>query len=1523
MYDYSIGRSSWGGYCDRSSSYPLFTYDGNSLDPCFVWDISSVINLILGTFVTFELISLVYFGNSGLRRIRFLFGSVLEGSAQKCRLVLIVFYFTFQGILSFAYIGQISNVLVLPAVFMLHLVEPTRSLVQLTSLLWIWTVQALLNTISLVQDEFSPVKVVGTSNTFQSIELITWLISILLFILEVFVWEPTTGLLDYYRLNGWDNDIDTARNSFSNIAFTWLQPLLKGVYYTDVASPEIIPKPPTEITIGFTESKIETAWNNAVLEARRRQPRSDDELSISLLSCIFKAFWSIILSSFILDVIGVTLTFAEPFLQQQFILFFTKSNDTTSTSPPMIKGYAIAGAFFVVSMVRTILNTQASQLKSKALYSATAIQSLIYKKALRLSAESRQSKSVGQIINHISLDIPIITSFPTGSAVKLVIAPFKVVLCVLALYLIIGNATWAGVTAALVIIPLVSKIKGITTPLTKQIMEYKDSRLQLINEVLNSILSVKLYTWEDLIEDRIKAVRNGKELNTIRLLSVWNSFSRFIFGTIPFFILCSSFGAFVLLNDTPLTPDIVFPALTLFSVLGRFISSTSGLIQKLSKAKVSYRRVEEFLLLPESNNIAKREYGDLNLRKTSINITNGTFLWNTPTEYNKVEDEVTGISNVALSDINLSTKPNLLTCIVGRVGSGKTTMIKSILGEMPCTPESSVKIYGSVAYCAQVPWIINASVQDNILFGLQYNKSLYERTIEVCELAVDILSFPQGDQTLVGEKGISLSGGQKARISLARAVYSRSDIYIFDDILSAIDRYVGQKIMNNILGPNGILSSKTRILATNSIPILHLADEIILLENARIVERKTGSDLVIIDDNSKLSTLVRDFGAHSETPEPTEFNDTLEADSLQVTLNSVFDSKSTIEEEGDGTKNRHLVSAEISSKGRVKSSVFFEYFKACNYATTVIYVAFTTISIFITVYQTIILTEWSELNQNAGKTIHPVYYLSLYALTVVVRGVFTMSGLIIIWVFSFIKGSIYFHDKMMFKILRSPMSLFETTPVGTILNRFSNDIAAMDLTIPGIFVNAVNLIVNSTTSFAAIIVKLPAMIVVIILLLGVYNSIRMYFIPASREIKRLSRTANSPIITHLLESVNGVDTLNAYDQQVRYSKLNSNKIDTFIGINYANSSLSRWLSIRLQTISSTILFCTCVFCVLTLDTKHPYNASLVGFILNYSLSIPSQLRSIITCWTQVETQTVAIERIIDYCDLPIEAPRIIDNYRPTTVPWPNDGNIIFKNYSTRYREDLPLVLKNLNLNIKGGSKVGIVGRTGSGKSTMTRAIFRLLEAQSGHIEIDDMNTSKMGLYDLRSNLSIIPQDCQTIEGTVRQNLDPLNERSDEDLWKVLEMSHLKNHVLGLRSRAPKVKKKKKGKSIDIDDNNEVNDPLLDNKPLGLDAFVFEGGSNFSGGQKQLLCLARALLNPSNILILDEATAAVDVETDMHIQKIIQESLRGKTILTIAHRIETVLNNDYILVLEHGEIKEFGTPKELQEKNGIFAKLLNS
>ena len=1542
QYDLDIEKSILGAKnsssrtgCSQSILEPLCSPSENYPNPSFVALVTAIAHIIFTIFILFQLSQLLWNNWYGPFRIKYGFGSIVSKQNLGLANVSKVFTLSVQAILASFLLGvnyesyddikSISLVSVVIAILFaavpLHLTEPTRSLKPLASLLLFWCVQMIVSGAWVIQDLLSPYKIFNSS-VCSTVSVVMFANSINIFLLELIYYKPTSELVDYFELN--ELDISFARSIFSELFISWLDPTIKAVYDADELDESKISLPslPMELRCDFVQNEFQEYWN---IEKKKSNP--------SLFATIIRANLGTLIFMYVFSLGEVLISFTQPFLLQKLIAFFSdKTSSSAGANTPLIKGIAIVILIFLVSVLRSILINRTDILLFKVIYKIQgSISSIAYEKALKLSPEVRKSKTSGDIINHFSTDISTVEDVATRFS-EVINNILRIGISLFSLFKVIGNGTWAGLLVASILVPITAKINILIFPLYNATVKYKDARIRLTSEILSSIRSVKLYSWEKPILKRLDLVRNDQELYTNKRIGLFNAFLTFLFSCIPFFVSFSSFLLCIYISDVPLTPERVFPALVLFDMLASPILMLPYMFSSMLEVKVSMDRLRQFLLSEELEiKGLERTYKRLESNDISVTIENSSFIWST-----KEQPIETSKLNFALTNINFTARKSQLTCIVGKVGSGKTTLIKSILGEIPMVEDktsSKLQVNGTIAYCSQAPWILNATVKENILFGKRFEKEFYDIVVEACELLSDLESLPDRDETVVGEKGISLSGGQKARVSLARAVYARADVYLLDDILSAVDAHVGKNIISKVLGANGVLATKTKILATNSVGVLSEAHEIILLEDGGIAEHGTFRD-IMDKNNSKLYDLIKEYGRKDEVGLTLMIDQSQNLASEAVSLNSLDEVKDyqpdstnasrprrgtigaatelpfgqeneivldIIEQVGeDGLppqKKTEHVKEEVG-KGKVKLSIFLEYIRACNYPYALLYLLLTTTSTGTMVYGKYLLKKWSEINEQNGANTEPWKYLGYYATSGVVAGGLTFISAIIAWTYCVIHGSKYFHEKMVQRVLRSPMSFFDTTPIGRILNRFSQDIGLIDSLLAWIIIDLLGELLNAIAVFFVIVVSLPPMGVMILLLVLVYKEIKNYFVPASREFKRLLSVKLSPIFSHLQESINGVESLRAYNQQGRFIFKNKANLNSKIKVNYLLNMCNRWLSIRLRGISSIVLLASMTYIVLTINTRFQISVGLVGFIMVYVLRINDILNSIIRLWVALESKSVALERLVEYCNLPSEAEMVIESNRPKET-WPCNAAISFENYSTRYRENLDPVLTNICLDFKPSEKIGIVGRTGAGKSSLTLAIFRMIESTTGNINIDGIDTSKIGLYDLRSKLNIIPQDSQTIEGTIRQNLDPFGKYEDSELWRVLELAHLRKHVKSMHT-------------------NSNDDSSKDEVASGLDAFVTEGGSNLSSGQKQLLCLARALLNPSKILILDEATAAVDVQTDKIIQDTIRKEFKDKTILTIAHRLETIMDSDRVVVLDKGKVKEFATvPELLDNKDGEF------
>ncbi|KAI2615446.1 P-loop containing nucleoside triphosphate hydrolase protein [Hypoxylon sp. NC1633] len=1290
---------------------------------------------------------------------------------------------------------------------------------------------------------------------------------------------------------------------FSRLTFSWMTPLMRHGYKQFLTEEDLWGLSPSDRS-SDSGDRFDKAWNYQLNHKKRP----------SLWLALFHAHGSPYVIATFFKIINDLAAFAQPQLLRYLISFVDSYGEGKEPQPP-VKGAAIAIAMFFVACLQTTMIAQYFQLAFvTGMRIKSGLASAIYKKSLKLSNEGRSTKTTGDIVNYMAVDAQRLQDL-TQFAQQIWSAPFQITLCMISLYQLVGWSMLSGIGVMIIMIPINGFIAKLMKRLQKDQMKNKDRRSRLIAEIINNMKSIKLYAWSTAFMNKLNYVRNDLELKNLRKIGASQAFANFTWTTTPFLVSCSTFAIFVWTRDIPLTTEIVFPALALFNLLTFPLAVLPMVITSIIEASVAVGRLTEYLaaeeVQPDAVSIgpAAEERGD-----ETVVIRNATFSWNRHETKN------------VLRDINFAGRKGELTCIVGRVGSGKSSLLQSILGDL-WKVEGDVSIRGTVAYVAQQPWITNATVKENIVFGHRYDSNFYEKTVKACALLADFTQLPDGDETVVGERGISLSGGQKARVALARAVYARADIYLLDDCLSAVDSHVGRHIIENVLGPKGLLNSKSRILATNAIAVLPEADYIYQLKDGEIVESGTFrqliamkggiADLVKSTGQDSASAEASSEGSGSETStyiEPDNNQDKEEIEEAQENIAEFAPIKtgpsvsavqqrtgsmSTLrrasaasfkgprgklrDEEEPSSKTKQA--KEHSEQGKVKWDVYMEYAKTSNLVAVCVYLLALIASQTAQIGGSVWLKNWAEANSDAGGNPNVGKYLGIYFAFGIGSAALTVVQTLILWIFCSIEASRKLHERMATAIFRSPMSFFDTTPAGRILNRFSSDVYRVDevlaRTFNMLFVN----LARSGFTLIVISVSTPAFVALIIPLSAVYYWAQRYYLRTSRELKRLDSVSRSPIYAHFQESLGGISTIRAYRQQERFELENEWRVDSNLRAYFPSVSSNRWLAIRLEFLGAFIILGAAGFAIISVTNHSGLSAGMVGLAMSYALQITTSLNWIVRQTVEVETNIVSVERVLEYARLPSEAPEIIAGHRPP-VAWPANGAVQFHNFSTRYRPGLDLVLKNISLDIKSHEKIGVVGRTGAGKSSLTLSLFRLIEPVTGNVSIDDLDTSSIGLLDLRRRLAIIPQDAALFEGTVRDNLDPGHVHDDTELWSVLDHARLKEHVASMEG--------------------------------GLEAKISEGGSNLSAGQRQLVSLARAMLTPSNILVLDEATAAVDVETDAMLQNTLRSSIFAhRTIITVAHRINTILDSDRVVVLDKGEVVEFDTPQALIQKKGVF------
>lgn len=1507
-------------HCPDPRGWNVFAEDGFTLNPCFVEaSILNIPNLLLLTLGIYQVVSLVHASTHARLRTdwRLPVKSLLIVAQMVFYLIAAYAQWSVNSTDNIFVFTPILSVFSLLIALSLHYVETFHSTFPNGVLLFYW----LLSLISLVCFKLVSLNMDGYFQTWKLYSIpyaLATVNSLFILVIEWLIPPPRRIMLTEDDTAFEDESApEEEADVFARLSFTWMTPLMKLGYKTFLTEKDLPPLPHEE-RAHLTTSEFEVAWQNQLEYSKHP----------SLLRALVKAFGGPFVVGGLFKAVQDVLSFAQPQVLRILIKFVKDYTDGEDV--PLRKGFLIASVMFAISVIQTItLHQYFQRAFGTGMKIKSSLTAQVFKKSLVLSSEDRGHRSTGDIVNLMSIDTQRLQDLcQYGQTIWS--GPFQIILCLVSLYNLLGNSMWAGVVIMVLLIPANSYLTNKQKEFQKAQMNNKDQRTRLTTELLTNIKSLKLYGWENAFVSKLAHIRNNLELVTLKNIGMYTAASVFLWQTAPFFVSCSTFAVFVFTQDQPLTSDIVFPALTLFNLLSFPLGVIPMVISASVEASVALQRLTRFLTAAELQpDAVEKRPAVKEIGQEAVVVKNGTFLWSRKPEY-----------KVALADVSFTARKGELACIVGRVGAGKSSMLQAILGDL-YKSEGTVSVAGSVAYVAQVPWIMNASVKENILFGCRYDPQFYHATIRACALEDDFAVLPEGDMTQVGEKGIALSGGQKARLSLARAVYARADVYLLDDPLSAVDEHVGRHIIDNVLGPDGLLSAKCIVLATNSIPVLHVAQSIAMVSNGRVVE--SGELPEILDNSGMIAQLVADFGkrkvkSSSQSALSTEGTEVTleELDPKQVKSEADIDadadaetgpsnsnsasSDSEAEEPTaivsdkafEKTRIRRRSSAHLHRKasvaslrkptvedddsrpnkeaiaqGKVKWDVYTEYAKASNVYGVLAFILLLLLSSGLSVLANVWLKHWAEINSKFGNNPHIGRYLGIYIVFGVGGAVVTVSQSLVLYTYCAIHSARILHDRMMNAVVRAPMAFFETTPLGRILNRFSNDVYRVDQVLARTFSQ---FFINTTKVFYTMVVisfATPQFLLLILPLSGLYLWYQRYYLRTSRELKRLDSVSKSPIYAHFQETLGGISTVRAYNQQERFEFINEGRIDLNMKAYYPTVCANRWLAVRLEFIGSIIILSAASLAVVTLPSGR-ITPGTIGLAMSYALQITQSLNWIVRMTVEVETNIVSVERILEYAEVPSEAPSVITESRPPT-DWPDVGEVRFHDYSTRYRPELPLVLNQINLDVKPQEKVGIVGRTGAGKSSLTLALFRIIEPTGGYISIDNVNTSTIGLYDLRHSLSIIPQDSQAFEGTVRENLDPEGLYTDEAMWRALELSHLKAHVESMGN--------------------------------GLDCRIQEGGSNLSVGQRQLLCLARVLLAPSKVLVLDEATAAVDVETDVILQETIRSEFRDRTILTIAHRLNTIMDSDRIIVLSAGKIAEFDKPSVLlQNKDSLFYSL---
>ncbi|KAE8250825.1 hypothetical protein A4X13_0g4355 [Tilletia indica] len=1308
---------------------------------------------------------------------------------------------------------------------------------------------------------------------------------------------------------------ENVANLYSRLTFSWMQPLFSLGRKKFLTEDDMYALPPNDDCESLGE-KFTSCW-----EKHRNKQTGNGRIWRTL----FFAYGGPFAVGGALKACQDLASFAQPQILR-WLLRFVQNWDTKDKHQPAEVGYLLSLLLFATAVLQTAFLHQYFQRSfATGLRVRSGLITTIYKKSLRLSNDARGGRATGDIVNLMSVDASRLQDLCTYGHI-IWSAFFQMALAFVSLAYLLGWPAFVGVGVMIIGIPINTLIARITKKLSERQMKVRDARTRLMGEILSNIKSIKLFAWEDAFSKKLNEVRNERELKLLRKAGTINSAFNFLWTGIPFTVSLVTFATYSTITKKELTPDIIFPALSLFSLLQFPLFMIASMISSIIQAQVSAARLAKFLDSPELDPNARkvilpgqRQPAGIPARPEDPLIAYADP--NSPAREPERGEVIISIENLeakwspsqpipTLQDIDLTVKKGELLCVLGRVGDGKSSLLAAILGEMHRT-DGEVIVRGRTAYFSQGGWCMGASIRENITFGLKFDPEFYDVVLEACALKPDLAILPDGDRTEIGERGVSLSGGQRARVALARAVYARADAYLLDDPLAAVDAHVGAHIFERVIGPNGLLKNRARILTLNAVSVLPKADQIISIRRGTIMDER-GSYEEVMAKKGELYALITGLGKQPsrdnvdesvEAPESIEVEDSERTygedtphEDVKPTLRERRISTSSMPRPSPMTKRQVKLEtirqlretstpAENRERGRVKGEVYRKYLTSASTSGMLVYLFAQILSYAVQIGRDVVLKQWGAENAVEGGPHHePKFWLTLYAIAGYLSAVLMSIAPFVLYAWLVIASSRKFHDNLFKSVIRSPLQYFEVTPSGRLLNLFSRDVNVVDETLPRVIHQAIRTAIIVLGVIIVITYSVPYFIIAIVPLGIAYWMILQYYLSTSRELKRLDSISKSPIFQFFNETLGGLSVIRAFAQETRFIATSDSRVDRNQECYLPTVTSNRWLAVRIEAIGSIIILVASLMAVIVKVTNGKMDAGLLGLMMSQTLNTTQALNWVVRSFSEVEQNVVSVERILSYSTLEPEAPYEIPENKPP-AGWPDKGELQLRDYSSRYRSGLPLCLKNLNIDIKAGERIGVVGRTGAGKSSLTLALFRIIEASEGSIIIDGVETNKIGLKDLRMSLSIIPQDPQLWEGTLRENLDPTGNSDDAALWAALESAHLREHVNSMEGR--------------------------------LDALLSEGGTNLSSGQRQLVCIARAFLRRSRILVLDEATSAIDLDTDAKLQQIVRSEFKGTTI-TVAHRLNTIMDSSRVLVLKDGQVEEFDTPENLlADKKSTF------
>ncbi|KAE8781261.1 ABC transporter C family member 10 [Hordeum vulgare] len=1210
----------------------------------------------------------------------------------------------------------------------------------------------------------------------------------------------------------------------SQMTFWWLNPLMKTGYEKPLDDRDM-PLPCAADRAQSQYSMFLERLNN-----NKNKQTSHDGTPPSILRAIVSHHRCGIMVSGLFALLKVLTLSTGPLLLRAFINLSTGK----VTSDSRHEGYTLAALMFICKCCESLsqrqwyFRTRRLGLQVRSLLSAA-----IYRKQQKLSSSAKTKHSSGQIMNYLTVDAYRVGEFPywfhqTWTTV--------VQLCVALaiLYSAVGAAMVSSLVVVVITVLCNAPLAKLQHRLQSKLMEATDARLKAMSESLVHMKVLKLYAWEAHFKKAIEELREVecRWLSAFQLSRAYNSV---LFWSSPVWVSAATFLTCYLV-EIPLDASNVFTFIATLRLVQDPIRAIPEVLGVVVQAKVAFTRIEEFLGAPELNGRAKEKCSAVGTGYP-VAMNSCGFSW--------CEDP----SKLNLKDISLVVKAGEKVAICGEI-----------------------QVRGKIAYVSQNAWIQTGTVRDNILFGSRMDRQRYQETLAVCSLVKDLEMLPYGDDTEIGERGVNLSGGQKQRLQLARALYQDADMYLLDDPFSAVDAHTATSLFNEYV--MGALSDKTVLLVTHQVDFLPVFDSILLMSDGEVIRSTPYRDLFA--DCQEFKDLVN---AHKDTigisdvdnsVAPHGANRTSTKDKHHIYANGYTKSE-------EPSPARQLIKEEERETGDTGLKPYMIYLRQNK---GFMYASLCVISHMIFIAGQIAQNSWMAANVQDPR-VSTLRLITVYIVIGACTMLFLLSRCLSVVVLG-VQTSRSLFTQLLDSLFRAPMSFYDSTPLGRVLSRVSSDLSTVDLDVPFAFMFSLSASLNGYSNLGVLAVVTWQVLFVSVPMIVFSVRLQRYYLASAKELMRINGTTKSALANHLGESISGAITIRAFEEEDRFFDKNSDLVDKNAIPYFYNFAATEWLIQRLEIMSAAVLSFSAFLIVLL--PPGTFSPGFVGMALSYGLSLNMSFVSSIRKQCNFANQIISVERVNQYMDIKSEAAEVIEENRPAP-DWPQIGSVELRDLKIRYRKDAPLVLHGISCKFEGGDKIGIVGRTGSGKTTLIGALFRLVEPAGGKIFIDSLDITTIGLHDLRSCLGIIPQDPTLFQGTVRYNLDPLGQFSDQQIWEVLDKCQLLEAV--------------------------------QEKEHGLDSPVAEDGSNWSMGQRQLFCLGRALLRRCRILVLDEATASIDNGTDVLLQKTIRTEFTHCTVITVAHRIPTVMDCDMVLAMSDGKVVEYDKPTNLMETEGSF------